>query len=231
MIGIYKIVSPSGKIYIGQSWDIERRWKSYKYYRKTQKKLYNSLNKYSYSNHTFKVIHELPVDITQESLDKYEVLYWQQYIDLGSTMLNVKEPGKQGSMISSRKEIFRYDLKGNYIDSWISISEASKKLDIKRESISCNLIGRTKRCKNFMFSYIKLDKLIPYSQKYNYPSKRNRSNCPIDQYDLDGNFIKRWKNQSLAAENLGIKNTSISMCITGNNKSSGGFIWKKPTNE
>ena len=30
MIGIYKIVSPSGKVYIGQSTNIERRWKEYK---------------------------------------------------------------------------------------------------------------------------------------------------------------------------------------------------------
>ena len=29
MIGIYKITSPSGKVYIGQSIDIERRWKKY----------------------------------------------------------------------------------------------------------------------------------------------------------------------------------------------------------
>lgn len=30
MIGIYKITSPSNRIYIGQSIDIEARWKSYK---------------------------------------------------------------------------------------------------------------------------------------------------------------------------------------------------------
>lgn len=28
--GIYKIISPTGKIYIGQSIDIEKRWKAYK---------------------------------------------------------------------------------------------------------------------------------------------------------------------------------------------------------
>ena len=30
MIGIYKIESPSGKIYIGQSWDIDHRISDYK---------------------------------------------------------------------------------------------------------------------------------------------------------------------------------------------------------
>ena len=47
-IGIYKIVSPSEKIYIGQSINIEKRWeKNYKTLKcKTQTKLYNSLKKY-----------------------------------------------------------------------------------------------------------------------------------------------------------------------------------------
>lgn len=46
IIGIYKITSPSGKIYIGQSINIEKRWEKYQKYIeniKNQIKLYNSL--------------------------------------------------------------------------------------------------------------------------------------------------------------------------------------------
>lgn len=47
MIGIYKITSPSGKIYIGQSVNIERRFLDYKKsLKKSQIKLYNSIKKY-----------------------------------------------------------------------------------------------------------------------------------------------------------------------------------------
>jgi len=46
MVGIYKITSPSGKIYIGQSINIEKTWK-YRYKNlnacKRQTILYNSL--------------------------------------------------------------------------------------------------------------------------------------------------------------------------------------------
>ena len=43
MVGIYKITSPSGKIYIGQSWNISDRISRYKTIRcKTQGKIYNS---------------------------------------------------------------------------------------------------------------------------------------------------------------------------------------------
>jgi len=57
MIGIYKITSPSKKIYIGQSIDIEKRFKYYLNLNcKKQTKLYNSLKKYGYKKHFFEVI-------------------------------------------------------------------------------------------------------------------------------------------------------------------------------
>ena len=45
--GIYKITNPNGKVYIGQSIDIDKRWNKYKVKNcKPQIRLYNSLNKY-----------------------------------------------------------------------------------------------------------------------------------------------------------------------------------------
>lgn len=59
MIGIYKITSPSGKVYIGESKNIESRWKSYRFYDcKSQAKLYNSFKKYGVENHKFEVLME-----------------------------------------------------------------------------------------------------------------------------------------------------------------------------
>ena len=97
MIGIYKIINPKGKVYIGQSWDIVDRRKRYNRLAcKKQVKLYNSIKKYGWNNHIFEVCHELPVDITQGILDNYEVLYYNLYKDCNIEMLNIKEPGKGG---------------------------------------------------------------------------------------------------------------------------------------
>jgi group I intron endonuclease len=97
MIGIYKITSPTGKIYIGQSWDIRKRKSGYKNLKCSgQKKLYHSLSYHGWDKHTFEVIHELPSDISQMTLDSYEVLYWNCYIDCNIDMLNLKEPGYGG---------------------------------------------------------------------------------------------------------------------------------------
>lgn len=96
MIGIYKITSPTGKVYIGQSWVLDKRIKKYKHCSVTQGYIYNSLNKYGWDNHKFEIVHELPSDVTQSVLDTYEIFYWQQYKDCGVKMLNIKEPGSGG---------------------------------------------------------------------------------------------------------------------------------------
>lgn len=92
-IGIYKLTSPVGKIYIGQSWDIYDRWKDYEQLRINSigPKLYNSLRKYHPKRFKFEIIHELPLDVSQEVMDRYENLYWMNYRDLGFIMLNTRE--------------------------------------------------------------------------------------------------------------------------------------------
>jgi predicted GIY-YIG superfamily endonuclease len=60
MVGIYKITSPTGRIYIGQSTNIERRKVEYSGKNKCKKQaaLYFSLVKYSFSEHIFEVVEE-----------------------------------------------------------------------------------------------------------------------------------------------------------------------------
>lgn len=79
MIGIYKITSPSGKVYIGQSVNIDRRIKEYKLLKcKKQTKLYNSFLKYGFENHNIEVVCICSIDDLNEKerffQDKYNCL-------------------------------------------------------------------------------------------------------------------------------------------------------------
>lgn len=120
-VGIYKITSPSGRVYIGQSINIKKRFSRYKAYKvKSQKAIYNSLVKYGVENHKFDIIHELPVDVTQEVLDNYEILYMKMYKDCGVKLLNIKSGGKNGAippcgrkMTDNHKKILSDSMKGN----------------------------------------------------------------------------------------------------------------------
>jgi len=76
--GIYKIISPSGKIYIGQSDKIQKRWYFYKGMScKSQPRLYRSFLKYGVINHIFEIIEEC----SYEDLDCRE-RYWQDFYDV-----------------------------------------------------------------------------------------------------------------------------------------------------
>lgn len=89
MIGIYKITSPSGKIYIGQSVNIFRRFSDYKKLRcKDQPSLYNSFLKYGAENHKFDIIENCLV----EELNERERFY-QEYYDVIVSGLNCKMVG------------------------------------------------------------------------------------------------------------------------------------------
>jgi hypothetical protein len=49
---------------------------------------------------------------------------------------------------------------------------------------------------------------------------------PILQYDLEGNFIKKWQSATVAAKKINLHPTSIRHCVQGKTKTSGGYIWK-----
>lgn len=99
MVAIYKITSPSGKVYVGQSWNIDKRFRDdYGNLNgcKPQRLLYKSFMKYGVACHLFEIIQELPSDTTQAVLDNYEMFCWRQYKEGGTFLLNIREPGSRG---------------------------------------------------------------------------------------------------------------------------------------
>lgn len=88
MVGIYKITNPKGKVYIGQSINLQQRLSEYRRLTncKNQTQLYNSLKKYGWENHIAVVLEECSIDL----LNSRE-RYWQEFYDvLGQLGLNCK---------------------------------------------------------------------------------------------------------------------------------------------
>ena len=76
-IGIYKITSPSNKVYVGQSININARFKSYLRLssNKKQSRLYNSFLKYGIINHKFEILEECNIELLNERERHYQDLY------------------------------------------------------------------------------------------------------------------------------------------------------------
>ncbi len=102
--GIYKITSPSGRIYIGQATNIETRF--YTAYRhlncKKQRLIRNSLLKYGIENHLFEIIHvvnnlntnKLDLINLLNILEEQCILEFKSFVDDNEKGLNLSSGGK-----------------------------------------------------------------------------------------------------------------------------------------
>lgn len=136
MIGIYSITNPKGKVYIGQSINIDKRFKYYKNLDcKLQTKIYNSLAKYGYENHIFEII--VSGDFNQELLNDLEIHYIRLYNSYNNGLnLTAGGMGSRGRVVSeSMKKKISEANKGrtSYNKGKHLSEETKKKLSEKRK--------------------------------------------------------------------------------------------------
>lgn len=110
--GIYKITSPSNRIYIGQSVFIERRFDSYKKLRcKNQPLLYNSFLKYGVDKHKFEIL----CGCEESEMNEKERFYQDLYCVTNKSGLNcmlTKSGDRSGSHNQEIKDKKSKALKG-----------------------------------------------------------------------------------------------------------------------
>ena len=62
------------------------------------------------------------------------------------------------------------------------------------------------------------------TKKY-YGEKAPRSRA-VNQYDLEGNFIRKWNCILYVQNQLGIRQNNIISCCRGKQKTAGKYIWE-----
>lgn len=148
MIGIYKITSPTKRVYIGQSINIEYRIESYKKLIRCKKqiKLYNSFKKYGVEKHIFEIICECEIGKLNDKERYYQDLF--NVLQNGLNCLLTKSSDRSGKMsIESRLKMSK-KLIGNSKALGLKKSDAEKKLmsDRMKGKTPWNLgIKRTKK--------------------------------------------------------------------------------------
>ncbi len=194
---IYMITSPTGRIYIGSTSNIENRWKKYRYLScKGQIKLYNSLRKYGYINHIFEIIWSGSI----ENMRNYESIIGHWFDVLSEEKgLNLTLP--KGDAIyecfseetknrisngNSKKPVLQYDLEGNLVKEWRNCSVASKELNINCAGINNAVRGVTKRAGLFQWRS-KEDNVLLKIEKFVFGNS-----IKILQLSLDNKLIKEW---------------------------------------
>jgi hypothetical protein len=161
-IAIYKITSPSGKVYIGQTRNLEARWRVYKRCNcKQQKILFRSLKKYGSDKHIFEILHDYSDMVQNEELtdllNTKEKELIKIYKDLGIS-LNIHNGGKSVRCSDDTKKkiskpVLQYDLEGYFICEWINAKVASQELKIGSNSIAKCCKGKCESVGSFTWRY------------------------------------------------------------------------------
>lgn len=166
---VYKITSPSGKIYIGQTNRLSRRVIEHKYMsKKSNLKLYNSISKYGIENHKIESIFISDCDYEKDMMEAFYIAYYDSFKNglncsrfpgikngfLGKkhtaeNVLKIKDRMKgitPYTAIEKRKKQVLYN--GIVFES---ISECARNLSISNSHISNMLHGKIENKLNIKF--------------------------------------------------------------------------------
>lgn len=246
---IYGILSPTGKIYIGQTWSLYHRYKSG--VSKSQRLLYRSYQKHGEDNHKLFIIIDFRGEFTQSDLDYWERYYIEAYRIEGYELLNIREGGgNNGKLANETKALIAIKSntwKSNNPDKVKEIiakvaikNKGSKRTTETRMQMSLSAKGKVRakeHCENL--SKGKKGKPSPFKGKtFSSESiakliqnRKGKGVKPIIQYSISGIFIKEWPSIKEAAQSLGLHIGTIGGCVKKikHYKTCGGFIWKYKT--
>jgi len=211
MIGIYEIISPSSKFYVGQAINIEKRWDQYYNLDKSciGPKLLNSFNKHGIENHLFYEIEEC----TLEQLNERETYWKQYYIDL----------------IGWKNVLFceLYDNGGGpkSEETKQKMSETHQNYLVRPEILEKRLIN----CKNSSTEESKLKRIqntnwIERNKKLKNSRKRYNK---IEKYSLDNKLLNKYFNiDDILKEFNNPRPQNLHSCLKGTYKTWMGYRWK-----
>lgn len=200
----------NGKIYIGITKDIKSRWVANGKNYKNCNRFWNAISKYGWHNFLHIVLIE---NISQDMACIFEKELIKKY-NTKKYGYNIKDGGSIGGCTPPENRslpVYQYDLDGNFIKKWNTLSEAKKKYG---KSIYPNHENRS--FYGFLWSYTDYETMLPYTPQ------NSKLNNPIYQYDYDGNFIKRWNSQKDAIEKFGL---TIRQSANGYHVLGSGYRW------
>lgn len=240
MIGIYKIENRiNGKIYIGKSKNINKRFINHRYYltKGYDKKTFNrylkaSVDKYGIENFCFSILEtfeELDEKVLADSEVKWMDFYKSYNSDGG---YNLKRDSSTRTEVSeSSKRLMSETRKGkdnhNYGKKW-SDEQKEKMSNIKKEHFkNSNSYGDEWKAKISEAS----SNLWKDEEKKNKMAKKvskSKQKYIFHQYNKSLNFIKTFQSvNEIISENPSYKWQNIYSVCNGYKKSYMGFIWKK----
>ena len=174
-------------------------------------RFYNAIKKYGWNNFNHEILYN---NLTKEQAEQKEIeLIAKHKTNNKNYGYNIQNGGNTiGRMAEETKNKISKALKG------ITLTEEHKrKIGDAQTGEKNHNFG--KKTSNEIKNKIRIGNLL-------HPSSGCFKSHKVNQYDLEGNFIKTWNNMGEIKRELGINHSMISECCNGKQKTSGGYKWE-----
>lgn len=247
-IGIYKIFflnDLKNRCYVGSALIHNKRKNQRGFYHRwtrhlsdleqnkhSNKKLQNVFNKYGVDNLRFEIIVILEKNLDKKVYEQIETNYIEKLnsvdngfniLKLAYTSLGIKrseESKLKNSLAKSTSLIYQYDINGRFLRSFRSLKEVGmtyKDINVK----SLLSVFRRKNSKFKDYYWFRVFK----GEKCEIPKIKEKEGKVIYQYDLKGNFIKKWLNFIQIKKELKIEISNIHAVLRGERNIAFGYYW------
>jgi group I intron endonuclease len=248
---IYKITNLiNKKVYIGQTVQetVEKRWELHKRLAKKDKgctALKEAFNKYGIDNFKFEIL----IICFNEDCIAYEKGYIKKYNALVPNGYNISEGGNGGALFKGKqhseetKNKLReaskayYSNPDNRMRHNDNIKIGMQNSEKWQTVLSEGRIGDNRRGKTYQMSDNTKEKISESINNYYKNNKgihtklmSDKLGHKISQYDLNSNHIIDYPSIAEAVRQTGAAKSSIQLCLKGEMKTAGGFIWKRVEN-
>lgn len=198
----------NGEVYIGATTqNLSERKKDHinKINKEYGHKFHKALGEYGYENFVWDEI-DTATNLNELALKESE------YIEKYDSFNNGYNSDRGGGF---KKVIYQFNLTGDLVATFKSLTQASKSADIPVSSISKACTGDRNTCDGYYWNYtatfnIKEDK------------RKNR----IEQNTLENEYINTFNSISEASKITGVNKSSIAKCCRGERNKAGNFIWE-----
>lgn len=229
--GIYILTSPSGKKYIGQSVNLQRRKCAFFRFGVSYggQKIDCARKKYNHKSlWDYKVLEYCSIN----ELDERE----RHYISLYDTINNGYNCESGGNKNKEISEETRKKMSDVRIGKTLSIETKKKMSDSavkgeKHKWYGVHKYGKDSphyghKANDETIAKLRASHIGKVQTKETIKKRVEKLKKPIIQYTKEGAFVMEWDSIKSASEELNIGNTLITKCCKHITKSAGGYIWK-----
>lgn len=205
---VYKHITPSGKIYIGQTKFIDnpnKRWRNGEHYKECPA-FYRAIKKYGWENIKHYII---ATNLTSNEADLLETIFIKIYKKC-EICYNINDGGKGCPGFWESKEGKKY--KNSIIRGE------------KHPRFGTHLSEETKKKLSIA------NKGKPHKKEYRHSLEtimkiRKGNSRTVYQFSKNGDFIQEWDSLHEVERQTGFYATNISKCLKGKIPSAYGFVW------